>query len=628
MTARRFGAPRAPRAGFATVLIGLSAAFTIVTATPQTPPTAPSPNMPASAPAPAATPAPTDFAETMRQANALRASRQYDQAHRLYSQAVKLNAASPDAWFGLSIAAAARGNDEETRTTMETVVKLRPNEPIWFFERAREMWMLARYGDVIRDGSVCIAAPNCSADAVSYAAFAAALAARRIGPPTLADGVLASTAKAAGADPWRAALHTFLTGLLTPDELLKRARTNDQLTEAHAYIGMTRSVAGQRAEALNHLGWVEQRGTRDRTEYRMALAELARLREDWRYSQTITLDTSSSGADVPDDVTRYPLAVQLDKSRFDFSQAQANGADLRFFTSDGAPLAHAIELWDPQAGQAAIWVLMDVVKGNRRDQSIVMRWGHTTAPNISDTRKVFTREDGFVGVWHLNEEGNTAADGYRDSSAHDAHGTGIGLAPGARVDARIGKGVHLDNPTGQNTARWIRVGGDKAAAFNPGQLTVSIWALAHSFPIRSYETMIAKGDTSWTLQRVQYPSGQGFQTCVRAVGYHLCAYNFAAQRLVTNEWLHFMVVLDEPEMKLYINGQLNATRSAGPWEKGAHDLGIGNQTQVLGGRRQWDGILDEARVMQGARSASWAKLDFESQRASPRLLKFGSVNGR
>ena len=151
---------------------------------------------------------------------------------------------------------------------------------------------------------------------------------------------------------------------------------------------------------------------------------------------------------------------------------------------------------------------------------------------------------------------------------------------------------------------------------------MSIWALGYSYPIRSYETIIAKGDTSWTLQRVQYGpgggaqkiGGQGYQTCVRTPAYHLCAYNFAGQALVTKEWLHFMVVFEEPGMKLYINGELNASESAGPWNKGEHDLGIGNQTQHLGGRRQWDGILDEARVMHGARAASWAKLDYESQR--------------
>ena len=355
----------------------------------------------------------------------------------------------------------------------------------------------------------------------------------------------------------------------------------------------------------------------------------------WAYAQALTLDTTASGANVPEDVRQYPLAVKLDTRTFDFSQARADGADIRFFDSAGTALPHAIESWDTASESAAVWVLLDVVKGHSSDQTIVMKWGNSTAPDISDSKSVFKRQDGFVGVWHLGEDGNTTPDGYRDASDHEAHGTGVGMTPGSRVAGRVGNGVHLDNPTGQETARWIRVGGEKAAQFNPGPpITASIWALGYSYPIRSYETIIAKGDTSWTLQRVQYGpgggaqkiGGQGYQTCVRTPKYHLCAYNFAGQALVTREWLHFMVVFEEPTMKLYINGKLNASESAGPWEKGAHDLGIGNQTQHLEkGRRQWDGILDEARVMHGARIESWAKLDYESQRESPTLLTFGKV---
>jgi biopolymer transport protein ExbB len=357
--------------------------------------------------------------------------------------------------------------------------------------------------------------------------------------------------------------------------------------------------------------------------------------EVWRYSKTITLDTTAAGAHVTEDVENYPLAVLLDKSRFDFNQARADGADIRFFDAVGTPLTHAIEVWDRQSGSAAIWVLLNAVKGNSNMQSIVMKWGHPGAADISDSKAVFKRAHGFVGAWHLGEDGNTNPDGYKDSSDHEAHGTGVGMVPGSRVDGRVGKGIHLDNAAGQETARWIRVSGEKAAQFNPGPpITVSIWALGYSYPIRSYETIIAKGDTSWTLQRVQYGpgggaqkiGGQGYQTCVRTPKYHLCAYNFAGQGLVTKQWLHFMVVLEEPSMKLYINGKLNASESAGPWTKGDHDLGIGNQTQHLEkGRRQWDGILDEARVMQVARTASWAKLDYESQREAPTLLKFGET---
>jgi hypothetical protein len=86
-----------------------------------------------------------------------------------------------------------------------------------------------------------------------------------------------------------------------------------------------------------------------------------------------------------------------------------------------------------------------------------------------------------------------------------------------------------------------------------------------------------------------------------------------------------MLVLQEPSARLYINGRLMDDSNDGPWNKGAHPLGIGNQTQALGGRRQWDGVLDEARVAQAVRSPAWAKLEYESQKENPTLLKFGET---
>ena len=191
----------------------------------------------------------------------------------------------------------------------------------------------------------------------------------------------------------------------------------------------------------------------------------------WTYSKNIVLDTTAAGANVAQDVQKYPLAVQLDSTRIDFAQAQPNGADIRFFDAAGKQLPHAIELWDREAGKAAIWVLLDVVKANTADQAIVMKWGNPTAPDASDSKAVFKRADGFVGVWHLDEDGNTTAGGYKDSSEHEAHGTGVGMIAGSRVDGRIGKASHLDNPTGQNAQQQALEGLDV------GFELVSIFAL-------------------------------------------------------------------------------------------------------------------------------------------------------
>jgi len=71
-----------------------------------------------------------------------------------------------------------------------------------------------------------------------------------------------------------------------------------------------------------------------------------------------------------------------------------------------------------RSGSAAIWVLLDLVTGSSRNQSIEMRWRQPGASDISDSKAVFKRADGFVGAWHLGEDGNTTPDGYKDSSEH------------------------------------------------------------------------------------------------------------------------------------------------------------------------------------------------------------------
>ena len=39
--------------------------------------------------------------------------------------------------------------------------------------------------------------------------------------------------------------------------------------------------------------------------------------------------------------------------------------------------------------------------------------------------------------------------------------------------------------------------------------------------------------------------------------------------------------------------------------------------------RAWDGIMDEARVMNVAKDASWLLLEYESQKAGSKRLTFG-----
>jgi hypothetical protein len=336
------------------------------------------------------------------------------------------------------------------------------------------------------------------------------------------------------------------------------------------------------------------------------------------HAKLITVDTSAAGLNTTTPVSKYPLALKLDATNFDFASATATGADLRFTKPDGTPVPHAVESFDKVAQNALVWVLIDSVPPGRTEPLLMMHWGDQQATDMGDTKKVFDMADGFVGVWHLNEPGSTTAGGYKDSSSHGAHGSGKNLNAGAKVPGILGSGTKLVHDQQQ----WIQI--DHKDVFNQTVtgITISIWALATSFP-NTYETIMSKGDTSWTLQHEG--SGEKFEPCVLPTitpetPDHRCVVSKAT--VATNKWFHFTVVYQQPTITLYIDGQLDGTRSEGIWQTGPHPIGLGNQTQ-FNGNRYWDGILDEARVMTGARSADWVKLDFGTQKSEPTAVKYG-----
>jgi hypothetical protein len=341
----------------------------------------------------------------------------------------------------------------------------------------------------------------------------------------------------------------------------------------------------------------------------------------WKFSRAIKMDTTASGAGITSNVTSYPVAVILKEANFDFSQAQPQGSDIRFGKSDGTPIPYAIERYDGAGKAAVFWVKLDQVMGNNNTQSFNMYWGNATAKDASDTTKVFSAADGFMGIYHLDEDGNTTPGGYKDSSDDPINGTGVALAPGSSVDGRIGKGTLLQNSKADFKGQWIKVDDAKAltgysATEHP--ITASIWAYANSYPgqsrIGNYETPFCKGDRSWTIQR----DYQGrWESCTKAPG-DSCAIGPAAQAKV---WLHLAIIQSKTRLSFFINGKMVAgTPSTGTMSP--HPLGIGQQSQY-DEKRQWDGLLDEARILSVEKNADWVKLDYESQKEGSTFLTFG-----
>ena len=123
----------------------------------------------------------------------------------------------------------------------------------------------------------------------------------------------------------------------------------------------------------------------------------------WGGARYFTINTTVTGAAVAGTLTQFPLLVRLTSPLHDdvFAQAAHDGADLRFRRGGGPSLAYEIEHWDPVAKSAAVWVLMDSVRGHDDTQTLAMHWGKPGASGRSAPANVFDSSNGFVAVWHL-----------------------------------------------------------------------------------------------------------------------------------------------------------------------------------------------------------------------------------
>lgn len=308
----------------------------------------------------------------------------------------------------------------------------------------------------------------------------------------------------------------------------------------------------------------------------------------WKHSGSVFVLTTPEGADLPASasVENFPLLARLHRDFFDFSQAKANGDDVRFSSATGAPLAYQIEEWDATKGVASIWVRVPKITGNAR-QEIKLHWGKADAKSESDGKTVFNDANGYLSVWHMNEKvkdevgtltstdvGTTATAGIVGSARHFPGGKGIFC--GDKIpNLPAGASSH-------STEAWFR-------AEKPNT-TIIGWG--------------NEGGGRGSKVRMQLRSPPHVHidsdfSDVRGSG-----------RVPLNEWVHVVHTYDREDGKVYINGKLDAGAKPLLNIKSPARLWVG------GWYNNYDfvGDIDEVRISKVARSADWVRLQYENQK--------------
>ena len=134
-----------------------------------------------------------------------------------------------------------------------------------------------RSQEAIEYGQNCLKTRDRTQSKSTYLALFTYLNYRQINNDAEAQKLLVEAASQLKADAWPMPVWKYLKGEIKSKDLLKSAKNNDELTEAHAYLGCALALEGKKEEAVQHFKWVQENGNQNFVEYPLALMELSRI---------------------------------------------------------------------------------------------------------------------------------------------------------------------------------------------------------------------------------------------------------------------------------------------------------------------------------------------------------------
>ncbi|MHA2362595.1 MAG: DUF2341 domain-containing protein [Candidatus Hodarchaeales archaeon] len=155
----------------------------------------------------------------------------------------------------------------------------------------------------------------------------------------------------------------------------------------------TSNVVDQEKEQSDSQNSIEDESLSDRENDNLNINPLRRNNKqimdptfDWSYKTLISLNPTTPEAD-------YQVKVQLNTSNFNYTKAQADADDLRFYDLNSNLLNYWIELWN-NTGTSIIWVKISTAGTSE----IEMYYGNPLASSFSNGDATFIFFDNFLGT--------------------------------------------------------------------------------------------------------------------------------------------------------------------------------------------------------------------------------------
>jgi hypothetical protein len=348
----------------------------------------------------------------------------------------------------------------------------------------------------------------------------------------------------------------------------------------------------------------------------------------WPRSRKIYLNTAAAG--IRDTLPDYPLLLRLDSTKFDFKTWDIKS--VRFADAAGRRLPYEVERYDAEESRAEIWVRLDTLWGDSKNNYINMYWGNAQVPDFSEGSGVF---GAFAGVWHLQLPPPKELEGrFPDASPTKADGAGPG--PWSSFHDIIGRSPYFIGD------QFVSV--PSRDAFRPAAgLSISGWAKSKiaDVPGSSLPRPVKNPPRDTTGRDVLAMGGMyGLRIAGNGSPYFFvlrdssfagvdslpdASWAFceaAGTDYRDDKWHHFAAIFDGAYLRLYVDGTEKAKtpfagNAAYPFTQ---DLSIG-RSLAKGGSVLFR-YLDEVRVSGAPWSPGRVQADFQSQKIGSKLAEF------
>jgi RHS repeat-associated protein len=335
----------------------------------------------------------------------------------------------------------------------------------------------------------------------------------------------------------------------------------------------------------------------------------------YEYDRAIVVDHTK----VPNtDQTNFPLLVNITDPLLATTShgghvANVSGYDI-LFASDPAganKLDHEIESYNPITGQILMWVRIPTLS-HTADTTIYLLYGNNSI-TASQENRAGVWDPHFGGVWHLG--GNGGAPSTLDSTSNGNNATIVGAA--SAVASQIGNGAALGgNPN------YIDAG--SSPSVSPTHMgTLSIWVKYNA--LSNWTTPIGNGNTYWDTNGVVFWDDGGGTLAFEVNGpsSHSRVYGSG---VATGTWYYLAGTWDGSTVSLYQNGALAGSTAQTIDASPAYHLTFGVDGALSDDGDFLNGVLNEARVSNVARSADWIATEYNNQNSPATFYAVSAEN--